>query len=57
MFTDEVLEKFFSDRDMQRIPVGCQSTAVRVFEKIVGEMVRDDEYATHSASPTDWIWT
>lgn len=45
MFTDEVLEKFFSDMEMQRIPVGCQSTAVRVFERIVEEMVRDDEYA------------
>lgn len=38
MFTDEILERIFSDKEMQTIPLGCQSTAIRVIERVLEEM-------------------
>lgn len=35
MFSDAVLEKFLSHPEMQKIPVGCQSTAIHIFEEIL----------------------
>ena len=34
MFSDQILEKIFADKEMQTIPIGCQSTAVNVFERV-----------------------
>ena len=35
MLKDEILEKIFSNKEMQMIPIGCQSTAVSVFEDVL----------------------
>ena len=35
MLKDEILEKIFSNKEMQMIPIGCQSTAVSVFERVL----------------------
>lgn len=39
MFTDETLEKIFSNKGMQTIPIGAQSTAVHAFEEILEDMM------------------
>ena len=39
MLKDEILEKIFSNKEMQMIPIGCQSTAVSVFEDVLEELV------------------
>lgn len=38
MFSDELLEKIFSDEEVQKIPIGCQHTMVKAIEKILDEM-------------------
>lgn len=48
MFSDDFLEQIFSDKDMQKIPIGCQSTAVRVFQNIIESKVKENRYATLS---------
>lgn len=48
MLNDEILEKIFSDREMQTIPIGCQSTAVTVFGNVLQKIVEENEYATIS---------
>lgn len=48
MLNDEILEKIFSDKEMQTIPIGCQSTAVKVFENVLQEIVEENKYATIS---------
>lgn len=54
MFSDEILEKIFAHEEMQRIPVGCQSTAVHVFEEILEDILKENPYATiQSLFPTD----
>lgn len=45
MFSDEILEKFFSHKEMQKIPIGCQSTAVHVFEEILEDILEVNPYA------------
>lgn len=35
MFDDELLEIILSDDEMRTIPVGCQSTAIHVIERIL----------------------
>lgn len=45
MFIDAVLEKFFSHEEMQKIPIGCQSTAVHVFEEILEDILEENPYA------------
>ena len=35
MFTDDILEKILSDAEVQKIPIGCQSTMIRAIEKIL----------------------
>ena len=44
MFNDLILEKFFAHEEMQRIPVGCQSTAVHVFEEILEDILEGNPY-------------
>ena len=49
MLKDEILEKIFANKEMQMIPIGCQSTAVSVFEDVLEELRKENPYATISA--------
>lgn len=49
MFNDEMLEKFFAHEEMQKIPIGCQSTAVHVFEEILEDILEENPYEQLSA--------
>lgn len=44
MFNDSILEKIFAHEEMQRIPIGCQSTAVHVFEEILEDILEENPY-------------
>lgn len=44
MFTDAVLEKIFTHEEMQKIPIGAQSTAVHVFEEILSDRLEENPY-------------
>lgn len=48
MLKDEILEKIFANKEMQTIPIGCQSTAVSVFEQVLDELKEEQPYATLS---------
>uniref|UniRef100_A0AAU8B7A2 Uncharacterized protein n=1 Tax=Dulem virus 39 TaxID=3145757 RepID=A0AAU8B7A2_9CAUD len=48
MFKDEVLEKIFAHQEMQKIPIGCQSTAVHVFQEVLEEIKERNPYGTIS---------
>lgn len=48
MFNDKILERIFSNEEMQKIPIGCQSTAVHVFQTILEELKEENPYATLS---------
>ena len=48
MLKDEILEKIFSNKEMQMIPIGCQSTSVSVFEQVLEELKEENPYATLS---------
>ena len=48
MLKDEILEKIFSNKEMQMIPIGCQSTAVSVFEDLLEELRKENPYANIS---------
>ena len=48
MLKDEILEKIFANKEMQKIPIGCQSTAVSVFEYVLEELRKENPYATIS---------
>lgn len=48
MLNDTMLEKIFSNTDMQKIPIGYQSTAVKVFENVLDKMRGDNPNATIS---------
>ena len=43
---DEILERIFANKEMQPIPIGCQSTAVSVFENVLEELRKENPYAT-----------
>ena len=49
MLKDEILEMIFANKEMQKIPIGCQSTAVSVFEDVLEELRKENPYATISA--------
>ena len=53
MLKDEILEKIFSNKEMQIIPIGCQSTAVSVFEQVLEDIRKENPYATISELLTD----
>ncbi len=44
MFNDLILEKIFAHEEMQKIPIGCQSTAVHVFEEILEDILEENPY-------------
>lgn len=48
MFSDEVLERIFSDKEMQTIPIGTQATAVNVIERILESIKEERPYASIS---------
>ena len=48
MLKDEILENIFSNKEMQMIPIGCQSTAVSVFEDVLEELRKENPYANIS---------
>lgn len=48
MFNDDFLCKIFAHEEMQKIPVGAQSTAVHVFEEILEDRLEENPYATIS---------
>ena len=48
MLKDEFLEKIFANKEMQMIPIGCQSTAVSAFEQILEDVRKENPYATIS---------
>ena len=48
MLKDEILEKIFSNKEMQMIPIGCQCTAVSVFEYVLEELRKENPYAVIS---------
>lgn len=49
MFSDEFLEKIFAHPEMQKIPVGCQSTAVHVFGEVLEDILEVNPYEQLSA--------
>lgn len=49
MFRDEILEKIFSNKEMQKIPVGCQSTAVKVIQDVLEQIKEENPYEYVSA--------
>lgn len=48
MLKDEILEKIFANKEMQMIPIGCQSTSVSVFEDVFEELRKENPYAVIS---------
>lgn len=48
MFKDEILERIFTHPEMQKIPIGCQSTAVHVFQEVIEEVNKEGIYGTIS---------
>jgi hypothetical protein len=36
----------FENPEMRKIPIGCQSTAVHVFEDIIDRIMEENPYAT-----------
>lgn len=45
MIKDEILERIFSKKEMQTIPIGTQATAVSVFEQVLEEIREENPYA------------
>lgn len=41
MFTEEMLERMLSEKEMHTIPIGAQSTCLRVVEKVLEEFGYD----------------
>lgn len=48
MLKDEILERIFANKEMQTIPIGCQSTAVNVFEQVLDELKEENPYVALS---------
>lgn len=38
MFSDEILEKIFTNPDVSKIPIEEQATMIRVIEKVLDDM-------------------
>lgn len=48
MFNDDFLCKIFAHEEMQKIPIGCQSTTVHVFEEILEDILEENPYVSVS---------
>ena len=44
MLSDEFLTKIFSSKEMQRIPIGTQSTAVHAIEEVLEQIKEENPY-------------
>ncbi len=49
MFTDEFLEKIFSNEEMQKLSVGTQSIVVNAFQEVLEDIREEQPYADLSA--------
>ena len=38
MFSDEILEKIFAQKEIQKVPFAYQSTVIHVIERVLEEM-------------------
>lgn len=45
MFSDEVLERIFADKEAQTVPICYQSTMVHVIEKVLDDIERESANA------------
>ena len=45
---DEVLERIFAHKEMQKIPLGAQSTAVKAISDVLEQIKEENPYATVS---------
>lgn len=43
---DEVLERIFAHEEMQKIPLGAQSTAVKAISEILEQIKEENPYVT-----------
>lgn len=48
MFKDDILERIFADKEMSLIPLGCQSTAISVIERVLEEIKEENPYGNIS---------
>lgn len=48
MFSDEVIEKIYSDLRTRRIPVFNVSEMIRIFQDVLSQIKEDNPYATIS---------
>lgn len=48
MLRDDILEKLFSNKEMQALPIGYQSVAVEVLNKVLEEIKEESPYVTVS---------
>lgn len=48
MLSDDFLTKIFSNSEMQKIPIGAQSTAVHAMEEVLEQIKEENPYGTIS---------
>lgn len=48
MLSDDFLTKIFSNKEMQKIPIGAQSTAVHAVEEVLEQIKEENPYGTIS---------
>jgi hypothetical protein len=48
MLSDDFLTRIFSNEEMQKIPIGCQSTAVHAFEEVLEQIKEENPYGSIS---------
>ena len=48
MLSKELLEKILANKDSHKVPFGCQSTMIHVFEDVLEEIKEEKPYATIS---------
>ena len=53
MLNDEILERIFANKEMQKIPIGTQATAVSVFEHVLEGIKEEKPYVNVSELFTD----
>lgn len=48
MLSDDFLTKIFSNEEMQKIPIGAQSTAVHAMEEVLEQIKEENPYGSIS---------
>lgn len=46
--SDEILEKIFTNKSMQEIPIATQTEMIEVFDEILGDILKENPYAAVS---------